>query len=92
MSRSFKKTPRAGDTKSKFHKRYANKLVRRDKLNEGFNRGLYKKNYQSWNICDFEDVDLSFVRFLDFQFPQRQPTEEEIAEFQERYKKYFIRK
>lgn len=31
MSRSYKKTPRAGDTKDKFYKRYANKLIRKNK-------------------------------------------------------------
>lgn len=33
MSRSYKHTTRAGDKKDKFFKRYANKKLRRNKLN-----------------------------------------------------------
>lgn len=33
MSRSYKKTPRSGDKKNKYFKKYANRVYRRDKFN-----------------------------------------------------------
>jgi hypothetical protein len=60
MSRSYKKTPRAGDTKSKYSKRYANRQLRRKKLNTDFQYSSYKKSFESYNICDFEEVATSF--------------------------------
>ena len=36
MSRSYKHTPYCGDSKSRFMKRYANKVVRRQKLMHNF--------------------------------------------------------
>ena len=59
MSRSFKKTPRCGNYKNKFLKRYANRKLRRDK-NYNLQYGAYKKNYESWDICDFELIARSF--------------------------------
>jgi len=55
MSRSYKKTPYAGQKKSKFDKNYSNKCIRqtetnRVKLPDG---NAYKKVYETWNICDF---------------------------------------
>lgn len=46
MSRSFKKTPRCGDYKNRFLKKYANRKLRRDK-NYNLQYGAYKKNYES---------------------------------------------
>ena len=64
MSRSFKKTPRAGDKKKKFFKKYANHQVRYRSLNDpDLNYGAYKKASCSWNICDFETVGLSFEKY-----------------------------
>ena len=64
MSRSYKHTSRCGDTKGKASKRVANHVVRRKKLCEDFPAfGGYRKLYESWNICDFESVNLSFEEF-----------------------------
>ena len=56
MSRSYKKTPYAGDHKGKAKKRIVNHKVRRN-LNQDNTLivpfGKYKKLYQSYNICDF---------------------------------------
>lgn len=55
MSRSYKKTPYAGDTKGKDKKRVANSKVRMTLKN--FNQELkhndYKKVYETWDICDY---------------------------------------
>ena len=59
MSRSYKKVPRSGDKKDKFFKNYANRKLRRDKFHN-FDHNNYKKNFCSWNICDFESIDYSF--------------------------------
>ena len=61
MSRSYKHTPYAGDTKRKWAKRKANKQVRRY-LNrqmiqdESFAPAAYKKVSESWNICDYYNI------------------------------------
>lgn len=53
MSRSYKRTPYAGDKKHKSDKRLASKAVRRKSLTLP-NRGrAYKKVFCSWNICDY---------------------------------------
>ena len=51
MSRSYKKHPCGGDTKSRFGKRYANHVVR--KYFDIGNHGYYKKLFNSYNICDY---------------------------------------
>ena len=61
MSRSYKHIPYAGDTKSKWAKRQANKKVRRylnrQKIeDESFALAAYKKVSESWNICDYYDI------------------------------------
>jgi hypothetical protein len=56
MSRSYKKTPRSGDKKDKFLKRYANRKLRRQKLTSDLQHNSYKKNYCSYEICDYETV------------------------------------
>lgn len=56
MSRSYKKTPYAGDCKGKIAKRFANKAVRNylKKLsNDHPDNGSYKKLYETWDICDY---------------------------------------
>jgi len=64
MSRSYKHTPRSGNTKGKSSKRLANHAVRRKKLQEDFPaHGGYRKLYEYWNICDFESVNLSFEQY-----------------------------
>ena len=53
MSRSYKKTPYCGDTKT-VGKRLANQRVRRGKYkNYDFPDGCaYKRAYEQWDVCD----------------------------------------
>ena len=58
MSRSYKKTPYAGDNKTKWAKRQVNKQVRhylnRQMIqDESFAPAAYKKVSESWDICDY---------------------------------------
>lgn len=59
MSRSYKKTPRSGDTKDKFYKNYANRKLRRNKFHN-LQHSNYKKNFCSYDICDYEIVGETF--------------------------------
>ena len=63
MSRSYKKTPRAGDTKHKSDKRRANHRIRRQK-NKLFQGNMYKKINESWEICDYQSI-LTFEQFYE---------------------------
>lgn len=61
MSRSYKHTPYAGDRKTKWAKRQANRKVRRylNKYNiqdESFTLSDFKKVSDSWNICDYYSI------------------------------------
>ena len=61
MSRSYKHTPYAGDKKTKWAKRQANKKVRRylnkhSIQDESFAPAAYKKISESWNICDYYSI------------------------------------
>lgn len=62
MSRSYKKTPRCGDTKTT-GKKFANRRVRRRPLEEVYNRCSYKKLYEQWDICDYETVGYTFEAY-----------------------------
>ena len=55
MSRSYKKTPWAGDTKGKDKKRDANSKVRMflKNLENEIQNSDYKKVYETWDICDY---------------------------------------
>lgn len=63
MSRSYKKTPRSGDTKDKFFKKYANRKIRRKKLSTNLQHKTYKKDFCHYYICDYELVGTSFEEF-----------------------------
>ena len=63
MSRSYKKTPRSGDRKDKFFKRYANRVVRHNKTESNLNYSSYKKRFCHYDICDYEDVGTTFEQF-----------------------------
>ena len=64
MSRSYKHTPRAGDTKDKFFKKYANRKVRRLPTDEHPLKGKsYKKVFCQYDICDYETVGTSFEQY-----------------------------
>ena len=60
MSRSYKHTPYIGDTKTKWAKRQANKLVRSKfkkwNIQDELNPSWYKKISESWNICDYYNI------------------------------------
>ena len=95
MSRSYKKTPRSGDKKNRYFKRYENRCLRKLSFEHDLNHCSYKKYGESWNICDYETVGISFEvywRRLKRRFhnqPQVLGTKEEA--YQE-YQKWFIRK
>jgi hypothetical protein len=59
MSRSYKKTPYAGQKKCKFSKKYSNKKIRkteeqRVKIASG---SSFKKVMNPWDICDFYSIE-----------------------------------
>ena len=60
MSRSYKHTPYVGDTKTKWAKRQANKLVRSKlekwNIQDELDPSWYKKISESWNICDYYSI------------------------------------
>ena len=45
MSRSYKKTPRCGDTKDRYMKRYANRKLRKLPLRKHFNTNSIKRTF-----------------------------------------------
>ena len=63
MSRSYKHTPRSGDKKDKFFKRYANRKVRRLPIDEHPKGNTYKKVFCQYDICDYETVGISFEQY-----------------------------
>lgn len=89
MSRSYKKHPWATDNADKkFHKKVANKRVRR--FNHDIANGnAYRRLYPSYDICDYK----FFCTFLD---ALRQYDSKEIEENEKEYwnywHKYFKRK
>ena len=92
MSKSFKHTPYSGLKKSKFFKTYANRKLRRNKL-EKYNNRKYKRVFQSWNICDYYDIsnfDI-FVRKRQ-RYQNKKLNEKEVDQLYEEYKKIYIRK
>ena len=63
MSRSYKKTPYSGCPKNKFMKKYANRRLRRKKLEHDYQHNAYKKHTESWDICDYGIVDISLQEY-----------------------------
>jgi hypothetical protein len=61
MSRSYKKTPRAGDRKNKYFKKYFNRRLRRSP--DSFRYKSYRKFSESWDVCDYEEVGTSFNEY-----------------------------
>lgn len=58
MSRSYKHTPVYKGDKSKYNKRRANKKVRRKAKRKPYDlpagkSNLYRREYESWDICDY---------------------------------------
>ena len=91
MSRSYKKTPRCGDTKDKFFKKYANRKVRRNNANH-YNHNSYKKLSCSWDICDYETVGRTFEEYwkqtLDYWY-QFGYKHEHYPSYEEEYRQWF---
>ena len=100
MSRSYKHTPRSGEQKDKFFKKYANRKVRRLPIDEHPLKGTaYKKVFCQYDICDYETVGISFEEYWeclikswhrwrkDHGHPY--PTRDEAYE---EYRRWFIRK
>ena len=57
MSRSYKHTPYCGLKKDKFFKNYANRRLRRRKLDHDLQHKSYKKDFGSWEICDYYEIE-----------------------------------
>ena len=101
MSRSYKHTPFSGDKKSKYAKRYANHVVRQNKLKETLPQHAgYRRMYNSWDICDYKTVGESFDQYYTneveswYRWRCRYPGEKfpERLESKREYEKLFIRK
>jgi len=64
MSRSFKKTPGHCD-RNPWFKRYANHIVRQNKLSENLVDGKnYKRYFNSWTISDYKFLYFSKQELL----------------------------
>ena len=99
MSRSFKHTPRSGDTKDKFFKRYANRKVRRLPIDEHPLKGNdYKKVFCQYEICDYETVGISFEQYWErlvkrwYEWEWRYYPYPDRDEAYREYFRWFIRK
>lgn len=99
MSRSYKHTPRSGQQKNKFCKRYANRRLRRLPIDEPpLNNRSYRKHYCYYDICDYETVGTSFEQYwVDLVKSwhewlwQYEPYPDREKAYQE-YRRWFIRK
>ena len=65
MSRSYKKTPRCGEEKNKWAKSYANRSFRRTSRDALLSRGFHKRTFCSYDICDYESVNVTFTKYFD---------------------------
>ena len=98
MSRSKKKTPRSGDKKDKFFKRYENHRLRKIPFEHTLNHNAYKKHGEGWNICDYETVGISFEQYWESLVKRWYNWEWRYSEFPDReeayqeYCRWFIRK
>ena len=95
MSRSYKRTPRSGDKKDKFFKKYENHRLRKLPFEHTLNHNAYKKHGEGWNICDYETVGISFERYWG-RLKRRFQNKPELLGTKEEayleYLKWFIRK
>jgi hypothetical protein len=99
VSRSYKHTPRVGEQKDKFFKRYANRRLRRKKISNRLQNKSYKKDFCYYDICDYEEVGISFDRYYSRcvkgwhewgrNFNNSFPNKDEVYK---EYMKYYIRK
>lgn len=91
MSRSYKHTPRSGEKKDSFFKRYFNHLVRRRKDCGNFNAYRKVRPYACYEICEYECVGLSFRDFR-LQQQRRFGFHSSDAELRDAYERLFLRK
>lgn len=98
MSRSYKHTPYCGDEKNKFFKRYANRKLRRNKLKHNLQYKSYRKNFPSWDICDYYSIYFGFEDYYKIHLrmwydfnrnPEDKPTREQCWKD---FKKYYLNK
>ena len=99
MSRSYKHTPRSGDQKDRFFKKYANRKVRRLPIDEHPLKGnIYKRVFCHYEICDFETVGISFEQYWERLVKRWHEWEWRYCPFPDReeayqeYCRWFIRK
>ena len=99
MSRSYKHTPRSGDQKDKFFKKYSNHKVRRLPIDEHPLKGnAYKKVLHDYSICDYENVGTSFEQYWESLVKRWYNWEWQYCPFPDRdeayqeYYRWFIRK
>ena len=99
MSRSYKHTPRSGDQKDRYFKRYANRRVRRLPIDEHPLKGNdYKKVFCQYEICDYETVGTSFEQYWEslvkrwYEWMWRSEPFPDRNEAYEEYRRWFIRK
>lgn len=86
MSRSYKHSPWCGDSNPKAKKKAARRFRRKVNSDEDVPGGnAYKKNSDSWNICDFGSYCPSVKDFIG---SKRTPTKKEILD----YKKWYFHK
>ena len=95
MSRSYKRTPRSGQQKDKFFKRYYNKRLRKLPFECDLSGYAFKKYNNAYDICDYETVGISFEEYwrhlkrIFHTCPESLGTKEEAYK---EYLKWFIRK
>ena len=99
MSKSYKHTPRAGDTKDKYFKKYANRKIRRLPMDEHPSKGnAYKKVFASYEICDYETVGMSFEQYWEclvkrwYEWTWQSEPFPSRDEAYQKYYRWFIRK
>ena len=63
MSRSYKHTPRCGETKHSWAKKQANRSFRRRHFDIRMSPSEYKRHFCTWDICDYEWVGTSFESY-----------------------------
>lgn len=93
MGRSIKHTPRCGQRKCRYAKRCAARAVRRTRPLAGQGRGSYKKLYEYWNICDYEDVGTTFRQWWEHVRSCAAPGErpDRLAAWRD-YQRWYVRK
>lgn len=99
MSRSYKRTPRCGDQKDRYFKKYSNHKICRLPIDELPKKGkTYKKVLHDYSICDYETVGTSFQQYWARLIKRWHEWEWHYApypdyeEAYEEYRRWFLRK